>query len=282
MQLSSKLLVNIKQAVKISLQEDLNGKGDITSLLIPKNKKITARVITREDMVFCGRPWVNEIFKQIDPDVQLEWYCKDGDFMQAKSTLYCLQGNARSLLIGERTALNFLQLLSSTATITNSYVKQITGTRAKLLDTRKTIPGMRLAQKYAVKCGGGSNHRFGLYDAFLIKENHIIVCGSITLAIQAAKKIAINKLIEIEVENLKQLQEAISAKADIIMLDNFSLPQMRQAVKINNKQVKIEVSGNVNLENIKAIAKTGIDYISVGALTKNVNAVDLSMRIEAF
>jgi nicotinate-nucleotide pyrophosphorylase (carboxylating) len=273
------LLANIKKTVKIALKEDLNYKRDITSLLIPRNKRITAKVITREDMIVCGQAWVNEVFNQIDPEIKIGWYYKDGDFVKAKSVLYSLEGEARGVLTGERTSLNFLQMLSGTATITHKYVQKIKTTKSKLLDTRKTIPGMRLAQKYAVRCGGGCNHRMGLYDAFLIKENHIMACGSITLAINAANRAAKNKLIEIEVENLQQLQEAITARADIVMLDNFSLPEMRQAVKINRKRVKLEVSGNISLETIKSIAKTGVDYISVGALTKNVKAIDLSMRI---
>jgi nicotinate-nucleotide pyrophosphorylase (carboxylating) len=280
MQISMELLAAIPNMVKLALEEDLAGQEDITSLLIPIDKQIVAKVITREDMIVCGQPWVNEVFQQIDSSVSIEWQCQDGDFISANKTLYRLSGKARSLLTGERTALNFLQILSGNATATRRYVEQLKGTKVKLLDTRKTIPGMRLAQKYAVKCGGGVNHRMGLYDAFLIKENHIISCGSIASAIHTAKKLKPNKQVEIEVETLKQLKEAIAAKADIVMLDNFTLEQMREAVAINNNSLKLEVSGNVNLESLKTIAETGVDYISVGALTKNVNAIDLSMRIE--
>jgi nicotinate-nucleotide pyrophosphorylase (carboxylating) len=271
---------NILNMVKTALDEDLAGKEDITALLISQDKQVTAEVITREDMIVCGQEWVNTVFQQIDSSIKIEWQCKDGDFLNPNSILFRLQGNARSILTGERTALNFLQTLAAVATITHQYVKKIQTTNAKLLDTRKTIPGMRLAQKYAVKCGGGLNHRLGLYDAFLIKENHIIACGSITLAIKTAKQIAPGKLVEIEVETLEQLQEAIAAEADIVMLDNFTLEQMHQAVEINNQRVKLEVSGDVNLDTICSIAKTGVDYISVGALTKNIKAINLSMRIK--
>jgi nicotinate-nucleotide pyrophosphorylase (carboxylating) len=272
---------NIRQLVKLALAEDLAGAEDITSLLIPEDKQVSAEVITREDMIVCGQAWVNETFKQIDPKIKIEWHCQDGDWVNAKSLLYKLIGQARDILTGERTALNFLQMLSGVATTTHQYVEKIKGTNAKLLDTRKTIPGMRLAEKYAVKCGGGQNHRLGLYDAFLIKENHKIACGSITNAVNAAKKIAPDKPVEVEVETLEELQEAIKAKADMVMLDNFTLEQMHQAVKINNHSLKLEVSGDVNLDTINAIAQTGVDYISVGALTKNIKAINLSMRIKS-
>ena len=270
----------VKSIVTVALGEDLAGQEDLTALLVSESKMATAVIITRENTIVCGQDLVNEVFKQIDSDIKINWQCKDGDTIEANGLLCRIVGKARSLLTSERTALNFLQMLSGVATSTRQYVEQIKDTNVKLLDTRKTIPGMRLAQKYAIRCGGGNNHRMGLYDAFLIKENHIVACGSITSAIQAAKQIAPNKSVEIEVENLEQLREAIEFNADIIMLDNFTLEQMCQAVKINNNRVKLEVSGNVNLDNIRTIAETGVDYISVGALTKNIKAVDLSMKLK--
>ena len=249
----------IQQAVKIALYEDLAGHHDLTSSLIPESKPANAYIITRKNMVLCGQAWVNEVLRQIDETIIIDW---------------------RSLLTAERTILNFLQLLSATATITHQYAQQLAASNTRLLDTRKTIPGLRLAQKYAIRCGGGCNHRIGLYDAFLIKENHIHACGSITKAISTAKKTAPNKKITVEVENLSQLKEAIHAKADQIMLDNFTLEAMQQAVAINKGQVKLEVSGNINLTNIRQVAETGVDYISVGALTKNIEAIDLSMQFE--
>jgi nicotinate-nucleotide pyrophosphorylase (carboxylating) len=271
----------IRSIVSVALGEDLAGQEDLTALLVPESKTATATIITRKNMIVCGQDLVNEVFRQIDADIKINWQCKDGDILEKDGLLCRISGNARNLLTSERTALNFLQMLSGIATITREYIKKIQGTNVTLLDTRKTIPGMRLAQKYAVRCGGGSNHRMGLYDAFLIKENHIAISGSITSAICAAKQIAPNKSIEIEVNTLDQLFEAIDNKADIVMLDNFALEQMDEAVKNNNNRVKLEVSGNVNLDNIRAIAETGVDYISVGALTKNIKAIDLSMRVEA-
>jgi nicotinate-nucleotide pyrophosphorylase (carboxylating) len=269
----------IRSVVSVAFGEDLAGQEDLTALLVPEKTTATATIITRENMIVCGQEVVNEVFRQIDTATTINWQCKDGDIMESGSVLCRMSGNARSLLTSERTALNFLQMLSGVATITREYVKKIQDTNVTLLDTRKTIPGMRLAQKYAVRCGGGTNHRMGLYDAFLIKENHIAACGSITSAISEAKQIAPSKSIEVEVNTLDQLLEAIDAKADIVMLDNFALEQMHEAVKMNNKRVKLEVSGNVNLDNIRAIAETGVDYISVGALTKNIKAIDLSMRV---
>lgn len=269
----------IRSIVSIALGEDLAGQEDLTALLVPETTTATATIVTRENMVVCGQDVVNEVFRQIDDATKIDWLCKDGDIMEAGSLLCRMSGNARSLLTSERTALNFLQMLSGVATITREYIKRIQGTNITLLDTRKTIPGLRLAQKYAVRCGGGSNHRMGLYDAFLIKENHIASCGSITSAVCVAKQIASCKSIEVEVNTLDQLLEAIDAKADTVMLDNFAVEQMHEAVKMNNKRVKLEVSGNVNLDNIHAIAETGVDYISVGALTKNIKAIDLSMRV---
>lgn len=262
------------------LNEDLAGQQDITALLIPENAVASAYILTRENMVLCGQKYVNEIFQEADATIRIHWKFNDGDLVSANTKLCEFKGLARGLLTGERTAMNYLQFLSGIATVTHKYVQQIQGTATKLLDTRKTIPGLRLAQKYAVRVGGGQNHRMGLYDAFLIKENHIRACGSITKAITKAKELALDKTVEVEVENLEQLEEAITAQADIIMLDNFSLEQMRNAVKITNKRVKLEASGNVTLENIRAIAETGVDYISSGALTKDIKAIDLSMQFE--
>ena len=270
----------IRDAVKAALFEDLAGQRDITSLLIPETTYANAHVVTRENMLLCGQAWVNEIFQQIDTSIRIDWKFSDGNSVSANQIIFRLNGPARSLLTGERTALNFLQTLSGTATVTHKYAKLLKSSKTKLLDTRKTIPGMRLAQKYAVRCGGGYNHRMGLYDAFLIKENHIHAFGSITKVNLTDKIIAPDLKVLIEVENIQQLQEEINAKADFVMLDNFTLKQMQKAVAINRKQVKLEVSGSINLENIKDIANTGIDYISVGALTKNVTAIDLSMQLK--
>ncbi len=270
----------IVETVKNALYEDLRGQKDITAQLIPEKRRVSARVFTREDMVLCGVAWVNEVFRQIDKEVAVNWNYKDGDEVEADCILYTLEGNARSLLTGERTALNFLQTLSGVATATNRFVKKLEGSSTSLLDTRKTIPGLRMAQKYAVKCGGGCNHRMGLFDAFLIKENHIAACGSITEAIQAARNIAPGKSIEVEVENLDGLKEAIAARADIVMLDNFPLERIREAVELNTGRVKLEVSGDVNLGNIASIGATGVDFVSVGSLTKHVYAINLSMRFD--
>ncbi len=266
--------------VKAALQEDLAGQQDITAQLVPASKQAAAHVLTRESAVICGQAWVNEVFKQIDPKVKITWEHKDGDLVEPNDVIYKLEGNARSLLTGERTALNFLQMLSATATLTHKFVQKLAGTKAKLLDCRKTIPGLRLAQKYAVICGGGYNHRMGLYDAFLIKENHIRACGSITKAIAAARAIAPRKKVELEVENLADLIEAFQAKTDIIMLDNFSIDQMAEAVGLNQGQAKLEASGNIVLANIDQVAATGVDFISVGLLTKNVKAIDFSMQFD--
>jgi nicotinate-nucleotide pyrophosphorylase (carboxylating) len=268
----------ITEMVKAALQEDI-GSGDITAQLISEKTLASARVITREPMILCGQAWVDEVFRQIDPAVKITWHYQDAQAVKAGDVLYELQGNARSLLTGERAALNFVQMLSGTATTVYRFVEKISHTKTQLLDTRKTIPGFRLAQKYAVRCGGGHNHRIGLYDAFLIKENHIAASGSITKAIQKAREIGAGKSVEVEVESLSQLEEAIQAKADIVMLDNFDLPAIQQAVKLNQARVKLEVSGNITLNNIKQVAETGVDFISVGSLTKHIQAVDLSMRI---
>jgi nicotinate-nucleotide pyrophosphorylase (carboxylating) len=268
----------IKRNVALALEEDLASKFDITAALIPEDTKSQAFVISREPAVLAGILWFDEVYRQVNSDVKLNWHFQDGDAVGLDDVIVELSGPARALLTGERTALNFLQMLSGVATTTNTFVKKLTGTKTKLLDTRKTIPGLRAAEKYAVTCGGGKNHRMGLYDAFLIKENHIAAYGSIAGVISAARKLFPDKTLEIEVETLEQLHEALEAKADIVMLDNFNLEQIKQAVLINNGQAKLEVSGNVNLETIGELAKTNVDYISVGALTKNVKAIDLSMR----
>lgn len=268
----------ITALVKGALEEDV-GTGDLTAQLISADKMAKARIITREPMILCGKNFAMEVFHQVDPTVHLSWEVSDGESAAANQVLFWAKGPARSLLTAERTALNFLQMLSGTATIVHTYVEQLKGTKTQLLDTRKTIPLFRLAQKYAVRCGGGKNHRLGLYDAFLIKENHILAAGSITQAIASARRIEPTKPVEVEVETLDQLQEAISAKADIVMLDNFDLPQMKEAVAITQGRVKLEVSGNVTQATLRTIAETGVDYISVGSLTKHVRAIDLSMRL---
>lgn len=273
------LLQSISENVAAALKEDI-GSGDITAQLIPAEQQTTAKIITREDCVFCGKDWVIEVFKQLDPTVRIEWHIDDGDSAAANSTLFILSGNARSLLTGERAALNFVQTLSGTATSSHKYAKLVAHTPVKLLDTRKTLPGLRDAQKYAVAAGGCYNHRIGLYDAFLIKENHIAACGSIAAAVTAAHKIAPGKPVEVEVENFPELEQALTAKADIIMLDNFTLEDMRKAVAINQGQAKLEASGNVTETTLPLIAETGVDFISIGALTKHCRAVDLSMRVK--
>ena len=274
----SQLTQEITHSVTAALAEDI-GSGDITAQLIPPLAQAEATIITREDCVFCGQAWVTEIFKQLDPSVVIEWHLTDGDKASANTPLFTLKGSARSLLTGERAALNFVQTLSGTATISHEYSQRVAHTQVKILDTRKTIPGLRYAQKYAVQIGGAHNHRIALYDAFLIKENHIAACGSITQAVAEAQKIAPGKAVEVEVENFQELEEALMAKADIIMLDNFSLEDMRQAVQLTNKRAKLEASGNVTDLTLVAIAETGVDFISIGALTKHCRAVDLSMRM---
>ncbi len=266
------------QSVRIALQEDIQS-GDITAELIPADDTMRAQVITREDTVICGVDWVNETFAQIDSKVTVTWHCKDGDKIPADSRLFTVEGLARSLLTAERTALNFLQLLSGIATRCQQYADQVADTPVTLLDTRKTIPGLRTAQKYAVSCGGCANHRIGLYDAFLIKENHIAACGSVAKAIATARVNHPEKPVEVEVENLDEFQQALDAKADIIMLDNFSNADKVQAVAINAGRAKLEASGNITFDTLREVAETGVDYISLGTLTKDVKAIDLSMRI---
>ncbi|MCL4112685.1 UNVERIFIED_CONTAM: hypothetical protein GTU68_052132 [Idotea baltica] len=274
-QLHSEIVSN----VHLALKEDV-GPGDLTVQLIPRERKAHAKVITREPAIICGTEWVNEVFRQLDPDIEVNWLVKDGDQVESNQTLFQAKGSAQDLLTGERCALNFLQLLSGTATHCKYYADLIADIQnIKLLDTRKTVPGLRLAQKYAVTCGGCHNHRIGLFDAFLIKENHILACGSISAAINKAREISTKKTVEIEVENLKELREALDAKADIIMLDELSLEDTKTAVALNNKQAKLEASGSVNEKTLRQIAQTGVDYISIGSLTKNIKAIDLSMRL---
>jgi nicotinate-nucleotide pyrophosphorylase (carboxylating) len=273
------LPADLTKTVQNALAEDI-GTGDITAQLIASNTQAEAQVISREQAILCGTAWFDEVFKQLDSQVQILWHVKDGETINPNQILCLLQGSAHVLLTGERTALNFLQLLSGTATQVQAYVKAISGTRARVLDTRKTLPGLRHAQKYAVRCGGGTNHRMGLYDAFLIKENHIIVTGSIRQTIIAARHHAVHLPIEVEVETLEQIKEALVAGADRLLLDNFTLSQLREAVTLVQSQVKLEASGGVTKETIRAIAETGVDFISVGEITKNVQAVDFSMRMQ--
>jgi len=270
----------VQTLVAQALEEDI-GSGDLTAQLIAPEQFGRAQVLTREFMVIAGKAFVNEVFSQVDEELELNWHVEDGATVNPNTVLFTVAGRARSLLSAERTALNFLQFLSGTATTTWHWVKRLKGTNTLLLDTRKTIPLFRRAQKYAVLCGGGHNHRLGLYDAFLIKENHIMAAGSISNAIQAAKQLAPQAPVEIEIERLSQLEEAITAGADIVMLDNFNLDAMQEAVHLNQQRVKLEVSGGVNLDNIAIIAATGVDFISVGSLTKHVQAIDLSMRFVA-
>ena len=278
-----KLPSNIHEQVKLALKEDI-GAGDVTADLIPKENQSSATVICRDNAVLSGVAWFNEVFQQIDRNISISWNYNDADSIKANSTLCTLKGNARSLLSGERAALNFVQTLSATATLTAQFVKAIestkTGTKTQILDTRKTLPNLRDAQKYAVLCGGGKNHRIGLYDMILIKENHIMAAGSITNAVTQAKQLHPDIRIEVETENLEEFREASQAGADIIMLDNFDLKTMREAVKENNGNVILEASGGVTLETVRSIAETGVDFISVGQITKDIYAVDLSMRFD--
>ncbi len=274
--LEQSIQINVQQA----LAEDI-GDGDITALLTPENEQATATIISRENMVLAGRPWVDALISQYDPTVQIVWLKEDGESVNAGEAFLKLAGSARSLLTVERPALNFIQTLSAVATKAAFYVKQLEGTQTKLLDTRKTLPGLRIAQKYAVAIGGGQNHRLGLFDAFLIKENHIMAAGGIAQAIAQAHRIAPNKPVEVEVETWDELNQALEAGADIVMLDNFSQQQMIDAVKYVAGRCKLEASGNITLDNLREVASTGVDYISMGVLTKDVSAVDLSMRFNA-
>jgi len=296
--LTSTLQHDIKNAIAQALCEDLGVNSvsditfaqDVTAELIPAENTAVANVITREECIVCGVEWVNEVFNVLNKQLALSgkqetkitWFVNDGQSVKANTTLFEVTGNARAILTGERTALNFFQSLSATATVTSKYVACLADTTTKLLDTRKTVPGLRNAQKYAVKCGGGVNHRIGLFDAFLIKENHIAACGGITKAILTARANHQDKTVEVEVENMAELKEALNAKSDIIMLDNFTPEMIEQAVsltrEITNGGTKLEVSGNMTLDKLTEYAKAGVDFISVGALTKHINAVDLSMR----
>jgi nicotinate-nucleotide pyrophosphorylase (carboxylating) len=268
----------ISANVATALREDL-GSGDITAQLIAAERSAQARIISRDAAVICGTAWVDEVFRQLDSSVKVLWQVRDGERVSPNQVLFTLDGPARALLSGERSALNFLQTLSAVATRSQHYADLVQGTAVKLLDTRKTLPGLRLAQKYAVTCGGCHNHRIGLYDAFLIKENHIAACGGIAQAVQAAHNIAPGKPVEVEVESLSELEQALAAGADIIMLDELSLTDMRQAVAITQGRAKLEASGGINDSTLRGVAETGVDYISLGTLTKDIKAVDLSMRL---
>lgn len=268
------------ETVAQSLREDI-GDGDITAMLIPQARISRGHVITRDAATIAGRAWVEEVFRQVDPEVTLNWQVQDGDEASPGQSLFSMEGPARSLLTAERSALNWLQLLSGVATTCAGHARRVAHTGVQLLDTRKTLPGLRLAQKYAVTCGGCHNHRIGLWDAFLIKENHIAACGSIANAVSEARRIAPGRPVEVETENLDELDQALAAGADIIMLDEFSLTDMRQAVIHTAGAAKLEASGGINSETLVPIAETGVDYISIGALTKDVRAVDLSMRLDS-
>ena len=276
------LPADLATQVDTALREDI-GSGDVTAALVPAGQRVRGSVVTREAAILCGRAWAEETYRRLDPQVRLSWHAADGERLGANQVICEIEGPARAVLTGERTALNFLQLLSGTATATRRLVDAVAGTPCRILDTRKTLPGLRTAQKYAVRCGGGDNHRMGLYDRVLIKENHIAAAGSLTAAIEAARRSAPELTVEVEVESPAELEEALGAHPDIIMLDDFSLAGLQAAVKLNQargRPVKLEASGSVSPETVGAIAATGVDYISVGALTKHVRAVDLSMRLE--
>ena len=270
----------VQQLVDLALEEDI-GSGDITAELVQSDSQARALVVSREAGTLCGSLFVDTVFSTLDPEISIEWFKSDGDLLEPNDPLFSVRGNARNILTGERTALNFLQLLSGTASLAHRFAHQVSGTGVRLLDTRKTIPGLRLAQKYAVTCGGCHNHRIGLFDAFLIKENHIEACGGIAAAISAARHSAPGKTVEIEVETLDELQLALAAKADRIMLDNFSEAMLRDAVAANAGQSELEASGNVTEHTLRSIAETGVDFISIGALTKRIEPLDLSMRLES-
>ncbi|VEG90353.1 carboxylating nicotinate-nucleotide diphosphorylase [Legionella spiritensis] len=275
MELRPDIIADVARA----LSEDV-GEGDVTALLLPPEQRISAEIISREPMLVCGKPWVDEVFAQINPDIGVHWLVKEGEWLAEPTTLCRVQGCGKDILTAERTALNFLQTLSATATKTHFFLEQVAGTGTRLLDTRKTIPGLRRAQKYAVAIAGGSNHRFGLYDAYLIKENHIKACGSITDAVRLAKETHPKLHVEVEVETTDELKEALHARPDRVLLDNFSLPQLQEAVAINKAyRCQLEASGGVTLANIRDIARTGVDFISVGELTKSIRAIDLSLLI---
>jgi nicotinate-nucleotide pyrophosphorylase (carboxylating) len=281
--MNTEQLADIRDCVARALREDL-GVGDVTGELIPETALAAATIITREKMTLAGQPWVDEVCRQVDPGIEIRWQAHDGDTVDAGVSLCALSGSARSLLTAERTALNFLQLLSATATVTAHFVEAVQGTSCRILDTRKTIPGLRRAQKYAVTCGGGHNHRMGLFDAILIKENHIISAGGVAAAIDAARELHPTLPVEVEVESIDELHDALGANAERLLLDNFSVALLREAVAINRAEgdppAELEASGGMTFDDIAAVAATGVDYISVGALTKNIRAVDLSMRFK--
>jgi nicotinate-nucleotide pyrophosphorylase (carboxylating) len=276
--LTPQILADLERAVRFALEEDI-GSGDITAELIPADRIASATIITREPAIFCGRAWVDAAFRQLDPAVTIDWQVEDGDRAEPNQLLARLHGPARSLLTGERTALNFLQTLSGTATTAGQFAQLVKGTNIKILDTRKTLPGLRTAQKYAVTCGGCHNHRIGLYDAYLIKENHIAACGGIASAVAKARELNPGKPVEVEVETFAELEQALTAGADIIMLDNFTHADAKRAVAHVAGRAKIEISGNVEAASIAALVDIAPDYVSSGALTKHVRAVDLSMRV---
>lgn len=271
---------DIRAAVNRALAEDV-GVGDLTAALIPDSTPAEATVICREEAVLCGTAWFDEVFRQIEPRIKIEWHAHDGENVSPNQALCDIHGPARALLTGERTALNFLQTLSGTASHARRYADAVRGTRTRILDTRKTLPGLRAAQKYAVRCGGGHNHRMGLYDALLIKENHIAAAGSIAEAVSAARRLSPGKPLEVEVENLDELRQALEVSVTRILLDNFPLEELARAVHLNAGRAKLEASGGINLSNIRAVAETGVDFISVGAITKDLRAVDLSLRFSA-
>lgn len=266
--------------VAAALAEDLGG-GDLTAQLIPAERHATATLITREDMILCGRPWFDACFKHLDPELELHWHFAEGAAAPAQATLCEISGNARAILSAERPAMNFLQLLSGVAGATRAYINAIAGTKAQIMDTRKTLPGLRIAQKYAVKIGGGANQRIGLFDGILIKENHIAAAGGIAPALAAARALEAGVTIQIEVENLEELAQALDAQATLILLDNFSVEQLRNAVRMAQSRAVLEASGGIDLNNVRAIAETGVDRISIGGLSKHIRAVDLSLRVES-
>jgi nicotinate-nucleotide pyrophosphorylase (carboxylating) len=269
---------DIPQCIARALQEDI-GAGDITAMLIPQQKQANASVICRDAAVICGRPWVDEVFRQLDPTTDIEWHIEEGELVSPNQKLFSLKGDARTLLTGERTALNFLQTLSATATLARQYANLVQGSDIKILDTRKTIPGLRLAQKYAVTVGGCDNHRIGLYDAFLIKENHIAACGGIAQAVLQARAIAADKLVEVEVETVDELRQVLAAQADVVMLDNFSPAAIAALRDIDFGKTKVEVSGNIDAGTVGQYLSSAVNYISSGSLTKHIQAIDLSMRL---
>jgi len=273
------LETQIEHDIRNALEEDL-GNGDITAQLVPQDRIWKASVYTSESAILCGRNWFDAVFRHLDATIDIRWYAADGDPIKPHQVVCTLKGPARCLLSGERTALNFLQTLSGTATIAGEYARQVNGLHTRILDTRKTVPGLRRAQKYAVRCGGCHNHQLGLYDAFLIKENHIMAAGSIAEAVKNARTLEKDMPVEIEVENKEELQQALQAGADRILLDNFSVEEIREAVAINNSAAELEASGGISLDSLRAYAETGVDYVSVGALTKDVRAIDFSMRFD--